>query len=131
MSIKKFNYHKIGGVYIKDGEYLFYSHRYKQYLLIPDGYPSNGADIVEDICGKCFFIHDFICNEGRWLNGDLISNWQASFVYYDLLKEHFSLLQGQGLFPRIYNGALPYWRWIGTFLFGGGKARKNGMLWVK
>jgi len=109
-------FNKVGGVYVSyGGNYVYYSPRYDKRLTIPNGYPSNGADTVRDICPTGFFCHDFCCNEGMWDNGSKMCNREASFIYYDILVA-FKV-------PKM----IAMIRWIGTFLFGGGRARKNGI----
>ncbi len=109
---------KLGDVYTSVGEFVYTSVRYGRQLTIPDDYPSNGANVVKDRCATAFFCHDFCCNEGAWDNDIRMCNREASFVYHDILVH-----AGYPFLAKI--------RWIGTFLFGGGQARKNGMWRVK
>ena len=105
----------IGSVYVADGEYTSYSKRYGKFLTIPDEFPSNGADVVKDLCPTGFFNHDFCCHHGKFDDGSRMYNLQASFIYYDILIA-FKI-----------NRVIALGRLIMTFLFGGGQARKNGM----
>ncbi len=102
----------------------YYSKRYKKTITVPEGYKSNGADYVLDVCPKSWYVHDWLC--GSWLgtgpkpvggqfdDGTSMNNWQCSHIFADILKE-------EGFF------ILSYTRFWGTWLGGGGKARDNGM----
>jgi hypothetical protein len=105
---------KVGDVYIADGKRTYYSARYDKTLTVPDGFPSNGANVVSDKCPLGFFVHDYGCVYGLWDDGTKMSNRELSFVYHDILKEN-------GFWGRSKI------RLVGTFLGGGGAARKNGM----
>jgi len=53
-----------------------------------------------------------LCRYGCWDDGTPCSNWQASTVLYDILKEDGHSFRA------------PFWR-IATFLLGGGAARDD------
>jgi hypothetical protein len=112
--MRKIKYYKMGDVYVASQPYTFYSVRYKKRILIPEGFPSNGANVVIDLCPTAFFLHDYGCVTGTWLDGSLMCNRELSTVYHDVLCAF-----GFRWLAKI--------RWIGTFLWGGGKARENGM----
>lgn len=111
-------FYKVGDVYLSTEKYVYYSERYDKFLTIPEGYPSNGANAVKDKCPTAFFVHDYGCNEGKWDDGSLMCNRELSSVYADILK-------GVGFWWRSKI------RWIGTFIGGGGQAKKNGWWSVK
>lgn len=115
---KEVIFKKVGGVYVLEAPIYYYSKRYKKSISIPKGYPSNGADVVRDVCPLGFFVHDVICYRGKWDDGSKMTNREASTVYADILKE-------KGFWWRSKI------RWVGTFLGGGGEARKNGMWSLK
>lgn len=110
--------------YIKDGhpcapylclrEYKYHSTRYKKHIKIPAGRRSDGATGAWDIRSTAWWVHDELCKSGCWDGGEKITNWQCSQVLSDILLE-------EGRWARAL-----YWR-VATFLFGGGKARENGM----
>ncbi len=108
--------HKIG--YTVTEEYTYYAKRYNRRLTIPKGFKSDGATGVPDIDTDGWLIHDWICDVGLWDDGTKIDNWTASTVFGDILwRDGF----------KIYS---VLW-WIGTFAFGGGKARENGLMRVQ
>ena len=104
----------------------YYSKRYNRYVSLPKGYTSDGATGAIDVkgtveCtykGKPFFasmswwVHDKLCDTGKWDDGANCTNWQASTVLHDILK-------AEGHWVRDF-----WWR-ITTYMFGGGKARDN------
>ena len=79
-------FHKVGDVYICDKDYRAFIDRYKKWMFIAEGYPSNGANIVKDRCPTAFFLHDKGCNTGTWEDGTKMCNRELSFIYYDTLK---------------------------------------------
>ena len=93
----------------------YFSKRYGKYVYVPEGYESDGATGASDIYTRGWFVHDVLCDTGKWADGTPCTNWQASCVLSDILAE-------EGRWIR-------RWTWkYATFLFGGGKARKNGMI---
>lgn len=116
--IEPITFKMIGDVYINSGDYTAFIDRYQKSIFIPEGYPSNGANIVRDLCPTAFFLHDRGCESGKWSNGDLMCNRELSFVYYDILR-YFG------------HNIVAFDRWVGTFFGGGGKAKENGLWSVK
>jgi hypothetical protein len=108
----------IGDVYISKHSYHYFSPRYGKNLIIPANYPSNGANWVPNLSAAAFFVHDYGSIVGRWNDGTAMCNRELSTVYADILKA-----DGFWLRSKI--------RWLGTFLFGGGEARKNGLWRLK
>jgi hypothetical protein len=92
----------------------YYSKRYDKRVVVPMGYRSDGATGAFDIWSEGWWVHDMLCERGTWEDGTLVNNWQASQVLQDILKS-------EGRWARAR-----YWFWA-TWMFGGGKARKNGM----
>jgi len=124
-------------------KYSYYSNTFNRTITIPVGRLSDGATGARDLGAvekgwrkywsklirlllhskskkrtAAWFVHDELCLTGCWDDGTKISNFVCSTVlsiilYYDgYTKEAIT------------------W-WFATFFGGGGKARENGMLWVK
>jgi hypothetical protein len=92
----------------------YYSKRYKKWVHVDKGFPSDGATGAIDIYSESWWVHDKICKTGTWQDGTCISNWQASQVLQDILVDEGRLFRSR------------YWFWL-TWLRGGGKCRENGM----
>ncbi len=101
-------------MYICPKTISYYSERYSHRVRVPEGYESDGATGAIDIYSNGWWVHDKLCDTGRWENGDLCTNLQASTVLSDILKS-----EGRWFRARTWFAA--------TWLFGGGEARKNGM----
>lgn len=103
-------------------------------VTVLGGYWSDGATGGIDACKMCFSGHDWLCGNyfgegpkpvgGRFDDGTKCTNWQASTIYCDLLREHARKQKG---FRKVTLYAMAIYRWPATWLFGGGEARKNGM----
>ncbi|MEJ1409387.1 MAG: hypothetical protein RPU60_04100 [Candidatus Sedimenticola sp. (ex Thyasira tokunagai)] len=78
------------------------------------GYRSDGASGAMDIRSLGWWVHDMLCDRGTWDDGTPCTNWEASTVLADILRD-------EGRWARSL-----YW-WGATWLLGGGKARDNGM----
>ena len=96
----------------------YWSPRYKKIVAADAGFKWDGATGAVDLEGsKSHLMHDVLCNNAVWNDGTRVSNWQASQVLKDILKQ-------EGYKIRQYT-----WRWA-TFLAGGWKIkRKNGWFW--
>lgn len=94
---------------------IYNSPRYGKTVSVPEGYESDGATGAIDIWSEGWWVHDRLCERGTWDDGTMCNNWQASTVLSDILRS-------EGRWIRAI-----YW-WPATWLFGGGKARDNGML---
>ena len=92
----------------------YYSKRYDKVVIVPLGYESDGATGAIDIHSEAWWIHDKLCDTGVFEDGTLCTNWQASQVLSDVLRKEGRWIRAQ------------YW-FTFTWLFGGGKARDNGM----
>lgn len=96
----------------------YHSDRYNKDITVPEGYKSDGATGALDFWSESWWVHDKLCDTGKFDDGTLCTNWQASQILSDILyKENHKL-------------RATCWKWT-TFLFGGGKARKNGMINLK
>lgn len=102
------------GEYYNEMEFTYYSSRYDKFVLVPQGFVSDGATGAFDINSKSWWVHDVLCEEGTWRDGTSCNNWQASMVLHDILA-----MEGRWFRARSW--------FIATWLFGGGKARENGM----
>ena len=104
--------------YLNKKEICYHSFRYGKCVVVPEGYPSDGATFAADIYSDGWWIHDKLCDSGMFEDGTPCTNWQASQILSDVLAD-------EGRWMRKH-----YWKWA-TFLLGGGKARENGMLHLK
>ncbi len=111
-------YSKVGNSYVLKRRIYYYSERYGKSVLVPEGYTSDGATGAFDIESESWWVHDLLCDIGRWADGTKVTNWQASRVLSDILWD-----EGR----QVRSGV---WL-VATFLFGGGKARANGMVKLK
>lgn len=91
-----------------------FSSRYKKWITVPKGYRSDGATGARDINSQGWWVHDWLCDYGVFDNGTQCTNWQASMILHDILAD-----EGRWFRARTW--------FIATWLFGGGKARDNGM----
>lgn len=111
-------YIKVEGGYRLKIDLEYYSKRYDKKVSLKKGMFSDGATGAFDIFSRSWWVHDELCNTGKWADGTRCTNWQASTVLGDILFSEWRL-------PRSV-----YW-WIATFFKGGGKARENGMILLK
>lgn len=103
----------IGYQVMKD--YHYFSKRYRKHVVVrATDKPYDGASGAIDIDSFGWLIHDVLCREGEFEDGTICTNWQASKVLSDILKSEGRWFRGRSWF-------------IATWLFGGGKARENGM----
>lgn len=103
------------GKYRLNETIVYRSPRYGKTITIPSGRISDGATGAMDITSRGWWIHDELCRQGMWDDGTKLTNWQCSQVLQDVLESEGRYWQAK--------------RWFyATWLFGGGKARKNGML---
>lgn len=104
------DHHKHGGMKYKLAQEInYYSGRYGEWIVVPEGRLSDGAtgacDIPESIS---WWVHDELCENAAFYNGTPCTAWQASMVLRDILKE-----EGHGIRAR-------FWTWA-TFLLGSWK----------
>jgi hypothetical protein len=93
---------------------LYYSKRYDKDVMAFVGEEFDGATGAVDVCPPGWIAHDVLCRDGEFADGSICTNWQASMVLHDILKENGFYVRARTWF-------------IATWLFGGGKARKNGL----
>jgi hypothetical protein len=92
----------------------YYSARYGKWVGVEKGDRSDGATGAKDLNSFGWLFHDELCNDGTFEDGSMCTNWQASHVLTDIM-------QAEGFWFRTRS-----W-FLGTWLFGGGAARANGM----
>ena len=105
---------KLRGTYYNQREFTYYSKRYNKKITVPKGYKSDGATGAIDINSKAWWVHDILCEFGKFDDGTPCNNLQASSVLSDILKSEGRWFRARSWF-------------VATWLFGGGKARDNGM----
>jgi len=96
----------------------YYSPRYNRTVTVEKGFRSDGATGARDVQTDGWGFHDVLCDRGTWDDGTRVDNWTASTVLGDVLWRD----------GRRFRAV--YWWWA-TYLFGGGKARENGMRRLK
>lgn len=99
-------------MYKRKSELVYWSARYGKYVTVPEGYSSDGATGAVDIYSDSWWVHDKLCDTGKFDDGTYCTNVQASTILCDILRS-------EGRWLRAL-----YW-WPVTFMFGGGKCRKN------
>lgn len=105
--------------------FRYYSARYHKFVTVEEGMPSDGATGGLDVCDRSFYTHDKLCNTGKFDDGTPCTNWQASTIHSDILKDCAKKAKfGKG---KVLFNLMAIWRWPATWLFGGGKCRDNGM----
>ncbi len=100
--------------YTTTHEIWYKSKRYGKWIVLEHYFDSDGATGAYDINSFGWLLHDKLCNEGKFNDSTKCNNWQASKVLSDVLDEE----------NRWFRKHTWFWS---TWLFGGGKARKNGM----
>ncbi len=106
---------KDGKKYVLLTPFSYYSKRYDKGIHLPKGYRSDGATGATDLYSKAWWVHDKLSDTGLFDDGSKCNNWQCSRILADILWE-----EGH----KFRSG---YWLFA-TWLFGGGKARENGMV---
>ena len=101
--------------YVTKTNIAYYSERYDQWVLVSAGTRLDGATQAKDIDSFSWLFHDILCATGEFAEGDKCNNWQASMILHDIL-----LAEGRWFRAKTW--------FVGTWLFGGGQARKNGMI---
>lgn len=92
----------------------YYSLRYRKWVLVEAGDKSDGATSAIDIESFGWIFHDELCATGLFSDGTKCNNRQASMVLSDILTVEGHHVRSVTWF-------------IATWLFGGGKARDNGL----
>lgn len=103
----------IGYKVIKSKSY--FSKRYQKRVdILTTDKPYDGATGAMDIDSFGWLFHDVLCRDGCFSDGTKCTNWQASKVLSDILSDEGRWFRSKSWF-------------VATWLFGGGKARKNGI----
>lgn len=96
-------------------EFRYYSVRYRKLIICQVGMDSDGATSAIDINSMGWLVHDKLCDTGTFADGSKCNNWQASMILSDILAEEGRWFRSK--------------TWLfSTWLFGGGKARDNGLM---
>lgn len=76
----------------RDGNYIlterlyYHSARYNRTVILPVGYPSDGASgPAEDVVSSGWWVHDWFCDGRPWLDGTYTTGWQRSMILHDIL----------------------------------------------
>ena len=101
-------------MYVTTVELRYYSYRYSNWVVCAKYFTSDGATGAYDIDSFGWLFHDELCNTGTFHDNVKCTNWQASQVVSDILRNE----------KRYFRSIT--WKYA-TFLFGGGEARVNGM----
>lgn len=64
----------------------YYSERYDKWIIVPKGYPSDGATFAVDIFSEGWWCHDWIKDNNTFADGTPCTNKQASYILYDILR---------------------------------------------
>jgi len=100
--------------YVTTCEIRYKSKRYGKWIILEHNFDSDGATGAYDINSFGWLLHDKLCKTGLFSDNTRCNNWQASKVLSDVLDEE----------DRWFRKHTWFWA---TWVFGGGKARKNGM----
>jgi hypothetical protein len=92
----------------------FFSKRYNKTVVVERGDMSDGATCAPDLDSFGWLFHDELCATGLFEDGTPCNNLQASAILGDIMAKEGKWFRRNTWF-------------IGTWLFGGGKARENGM----
>tara|TARA_R110002096_G_scaffold128126_1_gene276335 strand:- start:561 stop:926 length:366 start_codon:yes stop_codon:yes gene_type:complete len=111
----KYNKKKKSVYYVVHTQYKYFSLRYGKWVHCHVCMKSDGATNAMDIDSFSWLVHDKICDIGLFQDGTKCTNKQASMIISDILKSEGKWFRAKTWF-------------VATWLFGGGKARKNGLL---
>lgn len=103
--------------YIRKEGLWYYSIRYEKGVFVEKGFQSDGATFATDIKNSIsWWVHDKVKETGKFYDGTPCTNWQASMILYDILKDEGR--QHKSRFRRITrNIRAPLWL-IGTLMWG-------------
>ncbi len=73
-------------MYLNKKEIVYYSKRYNKFITVPFNYPSDGATGAIDIDSDSWWVHDKLCDTGKFDDGTPCTNFQASTVLSDILR---------------------------------------------
>ena len=106
----------------------YYSKRYDKYISVAVGRYSDGATFALDVCEESFRVHDKLCETGVFSDNSLCTNWQASTIHSDILRD--CAKEAKLIYKPVLWG-MSLWRWPVTFLFGCKRCRDNGLFNLK
>ena len=112
ISMRRVMYRRVGDGYESLRPFTYYSPRYLKTITVPSRFYSDGATYAPDLNTDAWWIHDVVCRYGKFDDGTLCTNRQASAILYDILIE-----DGFRVWPTL-------WR-VATYLLGGGAAREG------
>lgn len=75
------------GLYHAGMTKVFHSVRYNRYVEVKQNQVRDGASGARDIISFAWWVHDQLCADGVWANGDECSRLQAAMVLHDILRE--------------------------------------------
>ena len=90
----------------------YHNKRYNRYAVVKKGQVRDGATGAIDVVSLAWWVHDQLCADGTWANGEAVTRWQAATVLHDILAA-----EGRWFRARSW--------WIATWLLGCNKVRKN------
>lgn len=79
-------YHKEDDKYILDEGFIYKSARFNKFVVLDEGYESDGATGALDIPSAAWWVHDKLCEDMRWDDGTHCTRWQGSIVISDILR---------------------------------------------
>lgn len=99
--------------YILRETIMYWSERYRKYVIVEEGFESDGASgPASDIVSLSWWVHDKVCDTGTWADGTPISAGQTAMVLRDCL-----LLEGRWVRAISW----PFW----TFLWSVMKRKRE------
>ena len=106
---------------------IIHSDIYNKDVILEVGDLSDGATCAIDICPPAFFGHDDLCVKGHWADGTPCTNRQASTFHSEILsresKRYWKKSGWKNKRRSVRLKGRSIWRWLPTFIFGGGKCR--------
>jgi len=85
MNLIKWLYNESKGKYICQSDFVYYSKRYDEKIMVEKGFKSDGATYAIDIKSNSWGLHDKIKKTKVFLSGAKCGNWKASVVLFDVL----------------------------------------------
>jgi hypothetical protein len=73
-------------VYVLIKEIRYFSKRYQKWVIVEDGFRSDGASgPAPDLASWSWWVHDKVCDTGKFDDGSACTSWQGSMMLYDIL----------------------------------------------
>ena len=94
--------------YINKKEIRYWSPRYKKWIVVEEGFKSDGATGAIDIYSEAWWVHDKVKETEKFNDGTPCTNRQASMILYDILRSEGRKIRA------------PFWC-AGTYLWGEAK----------